>query len=177
MTSLQESKYPIPIISAIIERKGESETEILIQTRIADYDDLYQGTIEIPAGRIDSFENLYDAIIREVKEETGLDVLEIGQALDSETETTSRNDEAIVFQPFCCQQSIKGNIPWVGFVFIIKVKEGKLIPEKGQTQDLRWVKISELKEILLNSKDKVFTLQLPVLKYYVSHKEGKDGAR
>lgn len=52
MTSLHESKYAIPLISAIIERKGERETEILIQTRISGYDDLYQGTIEIPAGMI-----------------------------------------------------------------------------------------------------------------------------
>lgn len=177
MTSLQESKYPIPVISAIIERKGESETEILIQTRISSYDDLYQGTIEIPAGRINSFENLYDTIKREVKEETGLEVLEIGQAADAETATTFRSDGAIVFQPFCCQQLTKGNIPWIGFVFLVKVKEGKLIPEKGHTQDLRWVKLSELKELLSNSKDKIFTLQLPVLKYYLKHKEGKDEPR
>lgn len=177
MTSLQESKYPIPVISAIIERNVGSETEILIQTRISGYDELYQGTIEIPAGRINSFENLYDTIKREVKEETGLEVLEIDQALDSETATTSKNDEAIVFQPFCCQQLIKGNIPWIGFVFLVKVKEGKLIPEKGHTQDLRWVKISELKELLATSQDKIFTLQLPVLKHYVRYRESKNGTR
>ena len=177
MTSLQESRYPIPVISAIIERKGENETEILIQTRIADYDESYRGTIEIPAGRINSFENLYDTIKREVKEETGLEVLEIDQAFDSETSTTSRNDKAIAFQPFCCQQLIKGNIPWIGFVFLVKVKEGKLVPEKGQTQDLRWIKLSELKELISNSKDRVFTLQLPVLKHYIKHKEGEDEPR
>ena len=48
MTSLQESRYPIPVISAIIERKGENETEILIQTRIANYG-IPTGMIFVPS--------------------------------------------------------------------------------------------------------------------------------
>ncbi|WP_235441385.1 NUDIX domain-containing protein [Paenibacillus sp. IHB B 3415] len=38
---------------------------------------LRKGGFELPGGRIEPFESLIQALIREVKEETGLDVYEI----------------------------------------------------------------------------------------------------
>ena len=68
----------IPIVSAIIERKHNGKTEVLIQTRWKpDRDPEYSGTIEIPAGWIDRYESVYDALRREVGEETGLGVVKL----------------------------------------------------------------------------------------------------
>jgi 8-oxo-dGTP pyrophosphatase MutT (NUDIX family) len=51
----------------------KGEKEILVQTRWKpDRDPLYSGTLEIPAGGMHVYENVYDAVKREVLEETGL---------------------------------------------------------------------------------------------------------
>src|SRR4029453_609633 len=64
-----------PIVSAIIEREHNGEKEILVQTRWKpERDPLYSGTLEIPAGGMHVYENVYDAVKREVLEETGLRV-------------------------------------------------------------------------------------------------------
>lgn len=60
----------IPVISAIIERSYNGKTEILIQTRWKpEKDPIYSGTFEIAAGWIEKYENVYDALKREVMEE------------------------------------------------------------------------------------------------------------
>jgi 8-oxo-dGTP pyrophosphatase MutT (NUDIX family) len=65
----------LPIVSAIIEREHGGEKEILVQTRWKpERDPLYSGTLEIPAGGMHVYENVYDAVKREVLEETGLRV-------------------------------------------------------------------------------------------------------
>ena len=69
-------RFPVPIVSAIIERKREGEVEVLVQTRWKPgKDSKYSGTLEIPAGTIELHENVYDALRREVYEETGLRVI------------------------------------------------------------------------------------------------------
>ncbi len=167
MTALEESEVAVPIISAIVERTaGAAKKEILLQTRIAKYDKLYNGSIEIPAGRIGAFENVYETIKREVKEETGLDVIEIIPNEKSKIFTSGRSDASFAFQPYCCQQLLKGNIPWIGFVFIARVTEGKLKPARDETKDLRWTTIEELRKLVNDTPEKMFTLQLPVLDLY-----------
>ena len=168
MVCLETSETAIPVISAIIEREYDGKKEILLQTRIADYDDMYKGTIEIPAGRIESFENVYTTIKREVKEETGLEVIEIFPKPSNKLFSTKREDQAFVFIPYCCQQLLKGNIPWIGFVFLCKVKR-KLKPNKNETKNLKWVDLTELKGLVTDSPDKIFTLQLPVLDFYLEN--------
>src|SRR5262245_36374491 len=65
----------VPIVSAIIEREHKGETEILVQTRWKpERDPQYSGTLEIPADGILPYENVYEAVKREVLEETGLRV-------------------------------------------------------------------------------------------------------
>jgi 8-oxo-dGTP pyrophosphatase MutT (NUDIX family) len=56
---------------AIIERTIKDTVEIIVQTR--NKPDGPQ-RIELPGGRIEQYESLITALIREVKEETGLDV-------------------------------------------------------------------------------------------------------
>ena len=58
-------KYPVPVISAIIERQREGQTEVLVQTRWKPGVDLkYSGTLEISdsfLGR--AFYSLYFSVI------------------------------------------------------------------------------------------------------------------
>lgn len=72
------NQSPKTIISAILTRKENNQTEVFIQTRWKpDVSPTYSGLYEIPAGGIDAYENIYDTIRREVKEECGLEITKI----------------------------------------------------------------------------------------------------
>jgi 8-oxo-dGTP pyrophosphatase MutT (NUDIX family) len=156
-------------VSAIIEREHEGEIEILVQTRWKpDRDPLYSGTLEIPAGAMDQYEDVYDAITREVLEETGLKVT--GFKPDVRTRIhTSKDDECFAFVPFCCQQQLRGEWPRVGFVFICSVEDKEPVPEPSEVKNIHWIKRSELKKILEETPEKIFVLQSGVLDYYLNY--------
>lgn len=164
-----ENKTNIPVVSAIIERVRNNETEILIQTRWKpNHDPVYSGTLEIPAGWIDQYESVYDALKREIKEETGLTVTRIKPDIKTKVHSP-KDDGAFAFVPFCCQQQIKGGKPWVGFVFLCEVQDAEPIPQETEVRDIRWVSKSELKRLFTQEPDKFFTLQLPVIDYYLNY--------
>lgn len=166
MDEIDKINICIPIVSAIIERMHNGETEILVQTRWKPgRDPQYSGTLEIPAGWIDRYENVYDAVKREVFEETGLKVLEIFPDIRTEIHSP-RNDGSFAFQPFCCQQQTKGGKAWLGFAFICKVEDKQPEAQQDECIDVRWMKKSELKMLFEKSPEKIFTLQLGVLEYY-----------
>jgi len=159
-------RFPVPIVSAIIERERDGELEILVQTRWKpDKDPKYSGALEIPAGTLEKYENVYDALAREVFEETGLQV--IGFRPDVRTKIyAQRDDEAFAFLPFCCQQQTKGK-QRVGFVFICTVDEKQPVANTDEAKNARWMKRSELKKLLEQMPEQVFTFQLGALDYYL----------
>ena len=54
------------VVSVIVEREHNGEVEGLVQTRWKpERDPVYSGTLEIPAGGIGSYENVYKAARRE----------------------------------------------------------------------------------------------------------------
>ena len=125
--------------------------------------------IEIPAGGVEPYENIYDAVCREVKEETGLTITKFIDNFQSNITENRLHDKNHVFSPFICQQSLKtdGGLPWIGFVFRCQVK-GKIIPQKEEVRDPHWITLKELKNIIDNKPETVFPLQYPVLKYYLN---------
>ena len=160
-----------PIVSAIIEREHDGVTEILVQTRWKpDRDSEYSGTLEIPAGWIDKYENVYEAVKREVFEETGLKVLGIFPDIRTKTHSPN-NDGSFAFQPFCCQQQIKGGHPWIGFAFICNVEDKEPEAQQEECKDIRWIKKSEMKKLFEKHPEKIFTLQLGVLDYYFNSEQ------
>jgi len=161
--------FSIPVISAIIERSKEGELEILVQTRWKPEDDpKYSGCLEICAGKIREFENVYDALNREVFEETGLKILKIFPDVKTQIHSPN-NDGSFAFLPFCCQQQIKGGKSWIGFVFICEVEDKEPIAQQEECKDIKWIKKSKLKQIFQETPEKIFTLQLGVLDYYFNN--------
>ena len=158
--------FPVPIVSAIIERRRGKITEVLVQVRWKpEKDPVYTGTFEIPAGGIGLYENVYDALKREVFEETGLRV--IGFRPDVRTKTHShKGDDVFAFVPFCCQQQLSG-MARVGFVFVCTVEGTDPTSAPDEVKEIMWMGTSELRKLIDESPERFFTFQLPVLEFYL----------
>ena len=63
-----------PAVGAIITKQTDNNEFILVQNRKKNSTDGTDGLLEIPAGKIREYENIFDALRREVWEETGLKV-------------------------------------------------------------------------------------------------------
>lgn len=165
-TQRVDVQFPVPIVSAIIERRRGKVTEVLVQVRWKpEKDPVYTGTFEIPAGGIGLYENVYDALKREVFEETGLRV--IGFKPNVRTKTYShKGDDVFAFVPFCCQQQLSG-MARVGFVFVCTVEAADPVPAPDEVKEIMWMGTSELRRLIDESPERFFTFQLPVLEFYL----------
>ncbi|MFC5650674.1 NUDIX hydrolase [Paenibacillus solisilvae] len=89
---------------AIIERTQEEAIEIVVQTRNKPGG---PQRLELPGGRIEPYESFLAALIREVKEETGLDVVEIeGEETRIDTVGIDPDFEVECIQPFAVYQTV-----------------------------------------------------------------------
>lgn len=158
----------IPYVAAIIEREKNGEIELLIQTRHKPNNDpLYTGTFEFPAGTLDKpYENIFDALAREIDEECGLKLKSIKSDSKTKTFKTDKDDAVFGFKPFCCTQQLKNGKPWIGFVFICEVEDVEPKTSSNESQDVRWINAKEMKQIFTETPDKLFTLELPAWEYY-----------
>jgi 8-oxo-dGTP diphosphatase len=155
------------VISAILERQHAGKTQVLIQTRWKpDRDPVYSGTLEIPAGGVHTYENVYEAVEREVLEETGLHVTRFTPDIRTRP-YAPQDDDCFAFVPFCCQQQLKGGIPRIGLVFVCQVEDKTPTPRQKEVGAIQWMSKAEIRKIVEETPEKVFTLQLPALAYYL----------
>ena len=67
--------------------------------------DRENGLVEIPAGKIREFENIYDCLRREISEETGLEVTYI-QGEEESVIVEHNGYKVLNYTPFSCSQNI-----------------------------------------------------------------------
>lgn len=165
--------FALPFVGAIIDREVDGEKQLLVQTRHNPKRDMrYAGTIEFPAGILDNrFESVFDALEREIMEETGLKLKRIKAGHQDESFSTNRGGRAFGFSPFYCVQQAEGDYPWIGFVFICEAEDGEPVARAGETKNPRWVSYDEMKRLVEEQPDEIFGLQLPAWKYYFSKRE------
>ena len=163
---------PRIVVSALLERLNHGKRELFVQTRFKpESSPTYLNTLEIPAGGVDAYENVYDALKREVKEETGLDIINIIGDDSTGLLENRTGDKSMAFRPFICQQvtETNGGLPWYGFVFLCEVS-GEIKMQIEEAKDPRWMDLTELKLFLEQQPENVFSLQYATLKKYVEER-------
>jgi colanic acid biosynthesis protein WcaH len=112
------ASMPIPCVDAVVVDGGKA----LLFRRT---NQPAKGQYWFPGGRVYKGETLKEAVLRKVKEETGLDVKIISQL---------GNEETIFAEgPF------DGPTRTINTVFLVKLKKGDVIKIDSQHDDLKWV--------------------------------------
>ena len=131
-------------VRAIITRQTPDGREIIIQKRNKPFEG--SSPYELPGGQVEEYESLYDALVREVKEETGLEVKHIKNQEDRIT-TQEEVSNVEVITPFCMYQTLRGPVDSLGAYFLCEA-EGELLSDGDATQQVQWIKVEELKNLL-----------------------------
>ena len=158
-------KWAIPGAGAIIVSGEEDNQNILMQKRCKQDAQEEEGLLEIPAGKIREFESVYDTIRREVKEETGLDIIEILGESDSAL-FENADYRTLHFAPFSCTQNICGTYPIMVFVFICKA-QGKLLKSSEEAKDFQWIDKQQLSYLVHNAPEKLYPMHVTTLRRFL----------
>lgn len=154
-----------PCVGAIIEKQVEGEKYILVQTRQKEDGEETNGMVEIPAGKIREYEDIFSALRREVREETGLEVTRI-QGEEDMVSSQVGGVTTISFEPYCVTQNLSGAYSIILNTFRCEA-EGDLLNSTNETQNIRWVSVSEVERLVDEHPDKVFFMHLNALRKYL----------
>lgn len=155
-----------PCVGAIIEKSADGEKYILVQTRQKEDGGLTNGMLEIPAGKIREYEDVFDVLRREVKEETGLHVTRIdGEELSVYSKTGDVT--TVSFAPYCITQNLSGAYSIILHTFLVEA-EGDLLEKTNETENIHWMKISNLKKLIESSPEDIFFMHINALKKYLA---------
>lgn len=154
-----------PAVSAIIEKIEDGTRYILLQRRQKESSDGSNGLIEVVGGKIREYENIFDALRREVREETGLYITEIlGEKERREVEVNGAR--VISFEAFCTVQNLSGVYSLMMQTFICRAK-GELVCSTNETVDVHWERAEVIRTMLETEPQKIFPLDILPLKKYL----------
>lgn len=157
-----------PAVGGIIEKNIDGIDYVLVQDRYKDDAKAEIGLIEIPAGKIREFENIFDCLRREILEETGLEVTYI----EGENEAIifeENNYKVLSYTPFSCSQNIQGTYPIMVQIFLCKAK-GELLQKTNETKNIRWISLKELQDLLESDTNLFYPMNVVTLKKYLKEK-------
>ena len=154
-----------PCVGAIVERTIEGEKYILIQTRQKPDGDETNGKLELPAGKIREYEDVFFALRREVWEETGLRVTKI-QGESSAVSLQTGEVTTVSFTPYCTTQNLSGAYSIILHTFLCEA-EGELMGRTEEAEDIHWMKVCEIRELVDTQPERFFFMHLHALKKYL----------
>lgn len=162
---MTEERFMKPGAAGIIEKEAEGKRFVLLQDREKAGGETESGMWEIPAGKIREYENIYDCLRREIWEETGLTVTEI----EGESEAVwyeSHGYRVLQYTPFSNAQNISTVYPIMVQTFICRA-EGNLAEATNETQNVRWVEVNQLDELLSTYPERFFPMSVMTLRKYM----------
>ena len=124
-----------------------------------------QAMLEIPAGKIREYENVFEVLRREVWEETGLHITKI-QGEEERGLLDIDGNKTISFSPYCVTQNLSGAYSIILNTFICEA-EGDLLERTNETKNIHWMKKDELKKIIDNSPESIFLMHVHALRKYL----------
>jgi len=148
---------------AIIERSGQDGAEILVQVRNKPYEGGKR--IELPGGRIEAFESLLEAIRREVREETGLELSFI-EGLETRIETHGATTNVECIRPFAAYQTLHGPVDSMGVYFRCRA-EGQLLESGDDTEKPRWMPVAEIARLMKDDPEQFSFVDRAGLVFYL----------
>jgi nucleoside triphosphatase len=120
---MTKQKYPHPTVGALIfNPEGKM---LLVQSH------KFHGKWVVPGGHIEVGEKMADAVIREAKEETGLDVYD---------------PQLIFFQEFIMDDAFWKNMHFIFFDFALKTDSSNVVLNE-EAQAYKWVSLEEAVEM------------------------------
>lgn len=165
-----KEKFAFPAVGAIIVKRDANGECILVQNRKKNNGDGTDGLLEIPAGKVREYENIFEALRREVWEETGLHLTKVRGEEDRQFLNIDGN-KTIAFAPYCVTQNLSGAYSIILSTFLCEA-EGELLEYTDETENIRWMRREELKEIVDNAPEKIFLMHVHALRKYL----GQQGA-
>lgn len=156
-----------PAAGGIIEKIVDGEVLVLLQERCKG-NNREDGLLEIPAGKIREFENIYDCLRREIFEETGLEVTYI-QGEEESVIVEHNGYKVLNYIPFSCSQNVEGDYPIMVQVFICRAS-GKEVDVSNESRNLRWVSLNDLRDMLID-EESFYPMHVSTLKKYLKSKE------
>lgn len=154
-----------PCVGAIIEKTIEEEKYILVQTRQKEDGNETNGMLEIPAGKIREYEDIFSTLCREVFEETGLKITKI-YGEESSISSTTGNVTTLSFEPYCITQNLSGAYSIILNTFLCEA-EGTLLQNTNETENIHWEKISNVEKLIKECPEKIFFMHINALKKYL----------
>ncbi|QQO10030.1 NUDIX hydrolase [Breznakiella homolactica] len=160
-----KERFSIPAAGGIIVTEKNGEEYILIQDRVKNDFEAEKGLIEIPAGKVREYENIYDCLRREIFEETGLTVAKIdGEAQSAVIEKNGY--KVLSYETYSNAQNLEGYYPVIVQIFLCTVQNGWSVQkESDESKNIRWIKKRELKKLLEN-KEMFYPMHIGTLEKY-----------
>lgn len=157
-----------PAVGGIIEKNINGIDYILIQERFKENAEKEKGLLEIPAGKIREFENIFDALRREICEETGLKVTDI-KGENNISILEADDYKVISYMPFSCSQNLQGAYPIMVQTFICTA-EGNILNKTNETRNIRWAALTDIRDMLENDLASFYPMHTAALKKYLELK-------
>ena len=154
-----------PAVGAIIERLIDGQKHILVQQRNKNGGGIENGMLEIPAGKVREYENIFDTLRREVMEETGLNVASVNGESSAVVSDMS-GYKTMSFTPFCSTQNMSGGYSIMLNTFICTA-EGEPVAMTDESTDIRWMPLEKIGDMLLNSPESFYPMHINAIYKYL----------
>lgn len=159
-----QERFAVPCVGAIIERKEDGKTFLLVQTRQKADGGETNGLLELPAGKIRAYEDIFSALRREVQEETGLILTRIWGEEAAVWRRTG-DVKTLSFEPFCVTQNLSGGYSILLSTFLCEA-QGEPVDSTEESSGICWMESNELLRRLRERPETIFWMHRNALEKY-----------